>query len=176
MVITLLLFFTRVRSADSSESPCSERHLEILRASCVGQPQELVNLFFAPMKNLSTSERVEKAIARLRERYGVLGGLITEPEIVGIHGGSVVEWLKHRTDDQHGLGSKSTCTILLCPWERHFTALFPAWWSWQAVLNYSNISTKLLADSNILASPEAGRGNCLPYVLALPSLSCESGG
>ena len=43
--------------------------------------------------------------------------------------GSVVEWLKHRTDDQHGLGSKPTCTILLCPWERHFTALSPAWWS-----------------------------------------------
>ena len=39
---------------------------------------------------------------------------------------SVVEWLKHRTDDQHGLGSKPTCTILLSPWERHFTALFPA--------------------------------------------------
>ena len=37
--------------------------------------------------------------------------------------GSVVEWLKHQTDDQHGLGSKPTCTILLCPWERHFTAL-----------------------------------------------------
>ena len=78
--------------------------------------------------------------------------------------GSVVEWLKHQTDDQHGLGSKPTCTILLCPWERHFTALSPAWWSWKAVLNYSNISTKLLADSTILASPEAGRGNCLPYV------------
>ena len=29
--------------------------------------------------------------------------------------GSVVEWLKHRTDDQHGLGSKPTCAILLCP-------------------------------------------------------------
>ena len=29
--------------------------------------------------------------------------------------GSVDEWLKHRTDDQHGLGSKPTCTILLCP-------------------------------------------------------------
>ena len=43
--------------------------------------------------------------------------------------GSVVEWLKHRTDDQHGLGSKLTCAILLCPWERHFTALSPAWWS-----------------------------------------------
>ena len=78
--------------------------------------------------------------------------------------GSVVEWLKYRDDDQHGLGSKLTCVILLCTWERHFTALSPAWWSWQVVLNYSSISIKLLADSNILASPEAGRGNCLPYV------------
>ena len=86
--------------------------------------------------------------------------------------GSVVEWLKRRTRDQHGLGSKPTGAILSCPWERHFTALFPAWWSWQAVLNYSHISNKLLADSNTLASPEAGRGNCLPYVLAPPSLSC----
>ena len=43
--------------------------------------------------------------------------------------GSVVEWLTRRTDDQHGLGSKPTCAILLCPWERHFTALSPAWWS-----------------------------------------------
>ena len=33
---------------------------------------------------------------------------------------SVVEWSKHRTDDQHGLGSKPTCAILLCSWERHF--------------------------------------------------------
>ena len=80
--------------------------------------------------------------------------------------GNVVEWLKRRTDDQHGLGSKPTCTIVLS-WERHFTALSPAWWSWQAVINYSNISTKLLADSNILASPEAGRGNYLCYLLRL---------
>ena len=43
--------------------------------------------------------------------------------------GSMVKWLKHRTDDQHGLGSKPTCAILLYPWERHFTALSPAWWS-----------------------------------------------
>ena len=40
----------------------------------------------------------------------------------------------------------------------------------------SHISIKLQADSNILVSPEAGWGNCLPYVLAPPSLSCESGG
>ena len=50
-------------------------------------------------------------------------------EVIPIVVGSVVEWLKHRTDDQHGLGSKPTCAILLCPWERHFTALSPAWWS-----------------------------------------------
>ena len=90
--------------------------------------------------------------------------------------GSVVEWFKRRAYDQHGLVSKSTRAILLCPWKRHFKALSPSWWSWQAAQNYSRISIKLQAHSNILASPKAGRGNCLPHVLALPSLSCESGG
>ena len=51
------------------------------------------------------------------------------------HVGSVVEWLKRRGRDRHGLGPKPTCAILLCPWERHLTALSPDWWSWQAVLN-----------------------------------------
>ena len=88
----------------------------------------------------------------------------------------MVEWLKRRARDQHGLGLKPIRATLLCPWERHFTALSPAWWSWQAVLNYSHISIKLEAYSNILVSPEAGRGNCLPYVFAPPSLSCVSGG
>ena len=40
--------------------------------------------------------------------------------------GSVVEWLKHRDDDQYGLGSKPTCAILLCFWKntlRHFPLL-----------------------------------------------------
>ena len=49
--------------------------------------------------------------------------------------GSVVEWLKRRARNQHGLGSKPTRAILLCPLERHFTAFSPAWWSRQAVLN-----------------------------------------
>ena len=66
--------------------------------------------------------------------------------------GSIVEWLKHRAHDQHSFGSKPTCAILLCPWERHFMAHSLAWWSWQAVLNYSHISIKLQADSNILVS------------------------
>ena len=86
----------------------------------------------------------------------------------------MVEWLKPRAYHQYGLGSKPTRAILLCPWKRDFTALSQAWWSWQAVLNYSHISIKLQADSNILGSPEAGRDNCLPFVLAPPSLSCES--
>ena len=90
--------------------------------------------------------------------------------------GSVVKWLKHRAYHQHGMGSKPIRVILLCPWERHFMALFPAWWSWQAVINYSNISIKLQADSKISASPEAGGCNCLPYVLTPPSFSCESRG
>ena len=57
--------------------------------------------------------------------------------------GSVVEWLKRQAHDQHGLASKPTHAILLCPWERHFMALSPAWWSCQAILNYSHTSIKL---------------------------------
>ena len=86
------------------------------------------------------------------------------------------EWLERWDCNQHGFASKPTRAILLCPWERHFTTFSPAWWSWQAVRNYSHIFIKFQADSNILASPKAGRGNCLPYVLAPPLLSCESGG
>ena len=83
----------------------------------------------------------------------------------------MVEWLKRRTYDIDGVGSKPTRAILLCPWERHFTALFLAWWSWQAVLNYSHISIKLQADSNILACSEADRDNCFTLCIAPPSLS-----
>ena len=77
---------------------------------------------------------------------------------------SIVKQLKHCAYDQYNLGSKPTRAIQLCPWERHLMALFPAWWSWQAVLNYSHISIKLQADSNILASQDAGPGHCLPYI------------
>ena len=55
----------------------------------------------------------------------------------------IVKWLKCRAYDQHGRGSKPTLTILLCCWKRYFTALSPAWWSWQAIINYSHFSIKL---------------------------------
>ena len=38
----------------------------------------------------------------------------------------MVKWLKHHGYDQHGLGLKPTCAILLCPWKRtlqHFPLL-----------------------------------------------------
>ena len=40
--------------------------------------------------------------------------------------GSMVEWLEHWAHDQQSLGSKTHSPILLCPWERHFTAHSPA--------------------------------------------------
>ena len=96
---------------------------------------------------------------------------------------NVVEWLECQNCNQHGLNSKPIHIILLYFWERHFMAHFLAWWSWQAVLNFSHIFIKLKkqnknfqVDSNILASPEAGWGNCLLYVLALLTLFCESKG
>ena len=77
--------------------------------------------------------------------------------------GSVVEWLKRRARNQHGLGSKPARTILLCPWERYFTAHSPAWWSWQAVLNYSHISIKITSGQRYL-----GISGSRPGVIAYP--------
>ena len=68
---------------------------------------------------------------------------------------SMVEWLRCCTYDQHGISSKPTCAILLCPWE-NTSQHFSLQWSWQAVLSYSHISIKLQMDSNILASLKAG--------------------
>ena len=67
-----------------SKSPCDERRLEVFRASCIGQPREMVNLFIAPMRCMSTAQQIEKALDRLRQRFGVSGGLTTEPQIIDI--------------------------------------------------------------------------------------------
>ena len=45
------------------ELPFGERRLEVLRASCVGEPREMVNLFFAPFKNMTTTQqRIDRAL------------------------------------------------------------------------------------------------------------------
>ena len=69
------------------QSPYPERRFEVLRASCVGQRREMVNLLFALMKSLSTSPRIEKALDRLRQRYGVPRDLTSEPKIIEIGNG-----------------------------------------------------------------------------------------
>ena len=56
----------------------------------------------------------------------------------------MVEWLERCNCDQHGLSSKPTHAVLLCPWERHFMVSSSAGWSWQAdILNFNHISIKL---------------------------------
>ena len=74
------------------ESPYDERRLEVLRASCTGQPREMVNLFCVSMKNLTTTQRIERAFDRLRQRYGVSGGFTSEPNIIAIRNGPKVSF------------------------------------------------------------------------------------
>ena len=50
----------------------------------------MINLFCAPMKSMSTAQRIEKALSRLRQRYGVTGGLTSEPKIRSIRHGPKV--------------------------------------------------------------------------------------
>ena len=61
-----LVFYENQIQQLMSESPFEKRRLEVLRASCVVQPHEMVNLFCVPIKNMSTSRRIEKVLDRLR--------------------------------------------------------------------------------------------------------------
>ena len=74
------------------ESPYDERRLKILRASCVGEPREMVTLICAPMKSMTTSQRIEKALDCLRQRYGVSGGLTSEPKVIAIRHGTKISF------------------------------------------------------------------------------------
>ena len=58
--------------------------------SCLGQPQELVNFFLAPMKSVSISQRIKEGLDCLRQRYNVSGGLTIEPKIIEIHWGAKI--------------------------------------------------------------------------------------
>ena len=81
---TAFVFYENQIRKLMSESPCDERRLEVLRAFCIGQPREMVNLFIAPTRSMSTAQRIEKALNHLRQRYGVSGGLTTKPQIIDI--------------------------------------------------------------------------------------------
>ena len=75
-----------------NESPYDQRKLEVLRAACVSQPREMVNLFCAPMKSMTTAQRIEKALDRLRQRYDVSSGLTSEPKVIAIRHGAKVNF------------------------------------------------------------------------------------
>ena len=72
------------------ESPFGERRLEVLRASCVAEPREMVNFFFTPFKNMTTQQRIDHALERLRQRYGVPNGFASEPEVAEVRNGPKV--------------------------------------------------------------------------------------
>ena len=100
--MTFVFYENQIRKL-MDESPCNERRLEVLKASCVDQSREIVNLFLAPMKNMSTSQRNEKALDRLRQRYSASNGLTTESKIIAIRNGPKVTFnvasLKAFNDD-----------------------------------------------------------------------------
>ena len=58
------------------ESPYPEGCFEVLGAFCVGQPRAMIKLIFAPMRTLATYQRIEKALARFRERSVFLENLL----------------------------------------------------------------------------------------------------
>ena len=89
--IAFVFFENQVRRL-LNESCYDERKLEVLRAACVGQPREMVNLFCAPMKSMTTAQRIEKALDRLRQRYGVSSGLTSEPRVIAIRHGAKVNF------------------------------------------------------------------------------------
>ena len=83
----------REPSASSNErKSLRQRKLEVLRLACVGQPREMMNLICAPMKSVTTAQRIEKALDRLRQRYGVLSGLTSKPRVIAIRHGAKVNF------------------------------------------------------------------------------------
>ena len=44
------------------------------------------------MKNMSSFRRIEKALDRLRQRYGVSGGLTSEPKVMAVRNGPKVSF------------------------------------------------------------------------------------
>ena len=58
-------------------------------------------------RNMSTAQRIKNALNRLEQRYGVSGGLTTQPQVIDICLGPRVmfntAWLKSYNVDLHAL-------------------------------------------------------------------------
>ena len=59
------VFFENQEHRLMNERLYDEHKLEVLRAAGNGQPRDMVNLFCAPMKSMTTTQRTEKALDRL---------------------------------------------------------------------------------------------------------------
>ena len=67
--------------------------MEVLRASCQGVPREIVNQLNYRMDGITETQRVEKALTRLRERYGATNGFMSEKRILEIcQGPKIQSW------------------------------------------------------------------------------------
>ena len=53
----------------------------------------MVNLFCAPMKSMTTAQRIKKTLDRLRQHYGVSNGLTSEPKVIAIPHGAKVNFI-----------------------------------------------------------------------------------
>ena len=91
----------------------------------------------------------------------------------------MVEWLNRRDRDRHGLGSKPTRAILLRPWGKTLYGTFPCMVVLASSFKLkSYISIKISSGQQYLGISGSRSEEVtivLPYVLAPPSLSCESG-
>ena len=52
--------------------------MEIFWAFCIGKAREILNLFIAPVSNMSTAQQIKTVLHRLRHGHGVSGGLTIE--------------------------------------------------------------------------------------------------
>ena len=87
--IAFVFFKNQVRRL-MNDSPYDERKLEVLRAACVGQPREMVNLFCASMKSMTSAQHIENALDRLPSALRCVEWLTSEPKVIAIpHGAKV---------------------------------------------------------------------------------------
>ena len=50
------------------------------------------NLFFAPFKNMTIQQRIDRALECLRQRYGVPSGFVSEPKVAEVRNGPKVTY------------------------------------------------------------------------------------
>jgi len=63
--------------------PFKRRHLSLLRVAFVKVEARIVSIFVFQISGISDDRKIEMALDRLLQRFGVRGGLYAEPKIKG---------------------------------------------------------------------------------------------